>query len=362
MRILFVNAYFAPELYEGRRVHIEQLASNLIALGHEVWVHHDSPARHSRRLACARVERMRQLLAMDAFYVRVEGHYPLSLPRYLQHTWWSLGFRTVLVWEINAASDLVAFSNRDQAVAIRTMLDEELSKKARRVKLALCNTDGLAQYARDLGIRHVQTVPLASDPTVFDPQVPSKPDIARSNGLLNIVWSGNPTVGWHDLEIIARAAERLRDHSSIRFYIIGEKPEHIRFPGNVVLLGPKTYVEMPGYLSAMDVGLATYKDSSWSRYGVFSSPLKLFDYLASGLVVVGSPIEQIMKCIQDGLTGFIVPFGDDEFLANRLRYIVENRAHLAEIRVRARAMVVHYYNWRRVACETVAAIGQVLGR
>lgn len=328
----------------------------MIALGQEVWVNPASPAPHTRRLSRFRPLRLLQIRGMDVLYMRMQGHYPAALPAFLLPPWSAFYQRLPLVWEVNSASDLADLTPQAGAALPSGRLDDIHRVNARRVSLAVCNTEGLAQYARDLGIPRAQTIPLASDPDLFHPAAAPAAEIPRGAGLFNVLWCGNATVAWHDFEIIHQAARRLAAVPQIRFYLAGEPPPGVALPPNIAVLGPKPYSAMPGLMAAMDAGLATYKRPDWSRYGVFSSPLKLFDYMASGLAVLSSPIEQACRCLEDGVSGYLIPFGDDEALAARLLDIHRNPAAAAPVRQRARQLVVDYYNWRRVAAETLAAI------
>lgn len=357
MRLLFANAYFHPERYEGSRIHIEQLIKNLAEIGCEVWVHSTNPVDCARKLPRNYARHLAALHAMDIFYFRVEGRPPI-VGRYLKmlDQWRKLGFGKI-VWEINAASDYVASWS-----GMRDELDVALAKQARQVDLAICNTSGLAQFASELGIQNVRTIPLASAPDMFGMHVPYAPDVSRKPDRLNVVWMGNPSAPWHDFETIRKAAWQLKDNERIRFYFIGEHPPNMRFTDNVIMKGSIPYAEIPSYLKAMDVGLAIYRNPSWSRYGVFSSPLKLFDYFAAELVVVASPIEQVVKCIEDKRNGFIVPFENCEALVNCLCSLAERKSQLKQIGKRARSLVTEYYNWQRVAEETMAAMQELVGR
>jgi glycosyltransferase involved in cell wall biosynthesis len=56
---------------------------------------------------------------------------------------------------------------------------------------------------------------------------------------------------------------------------------------NVRLLGPLPYPEVPAFLQSLDVTLIPHRDTPYSRS---MSPLKLYQYLASGRPVVSTPI------------------------------------------------------------------------
>ncbi|MEO5616745.1 MAG: glycosyltransferase, partial [Candidatus Eisenbacteria bacterium] len=58
-------------------------------------------------------------------------------------------------------------------------------------------------------------------------------------------------------------------------------------PG-VAVLGPRPYEELPGYLQALDVGVIPFRAKDPYVQGI--NPNKVYQYLASGLPVVTTPI------------------------------------------------------------------------
>jgi glycosyltransferase involved in cell wall biosynthesis len=307
------------------------------------------------------VNRWRLLREVDAIYLRFEGQ-PIKLPRRLHVELTLLGWKKPVIWEMNATSDYCAlmWGAEGQEVDIER-LDQRIRLQTGQVKLAICNTGGLEQYSRFLGIPRGVVIPLGSDPAFFKPNVPLCQEILAQSADLNVVWCGSPEIRWHDLDSIVSAARILKKDKRIRFFIIGKTGEWSGCPENVTIVGEVPRKRLPSVLSCMDVGLALYRDPSWSRFGVYSSPLKLFDYMASGLVVVASPIEQVTDVIREGETGFLVPYDDTEALAGRLSKIANEEMIRREIIGRqARDLVLQYYNWKRVAEETASEIKRVL--
>lgn len=68
--------------------------------------------------------------------------------------------------------------------------------------------------------------------------------------------------------------------------------EDFRNAPNVYLLGPKSYETLPGYLKGYDVCLIPYV---LDEFNLSSSPLKLYEYLASGKPVVSVDIPQVAR-------------------------------------------------------------------
>src|SRR5205085_3107362 len=96
-----------------------------------------------------------------------------------------------------------------------------------------------------------------------------------------------------DTELLARAAEMRPDWS---FVMVGpvvkiSDDELPRRP-NIHYLGPKTYAELPGYLSGWDVALMPFAMNDSTQ---FISPTKTPEYLAGGKPVVSTPIKDVVR-------------------------------------------------------------------
>lgn len=360
MNVLFANAWYNPDRYMGSRVHTEAVLHGFEAAGHKAWVPAESPVTCGRRLAVPRLQKARQLARMDICYYRMEG-FPPCVTAFDRVSAGILLKRAPMVWEVNAASDLRALRGDRVDACELASLDMAIKRQARRVALAICNTNGLARFSADMGIRRTVTIPLGADPDRFSSSGRCDSVTCRDDGLLNVVWMGNTAVPWHDLDLLARAARRLQSAPHIRFFIVGPPPE-CAFPDNVTLVGEIAYDCVPSFLGKMDVGLALYRRGDWSRYGVFSSPLKLFDYLAARLVAVSSPIEQMETIIQHGFNGFLIPYGDDSALSDRLLWIAAHRNELDSLRAAGRKQVTSFFNWDRVIRDMVTAIESLYAR
>ena len=60
---------------------------------------------------------------------------------------------------------------------------------------------------------------------------------------------------------------------------------------NVHFLGPRSVEELPVHMAALDVALLCYRKNTWMDFGY---PLKLHEYLATGLPVVSAPLPAIL--------------------------------------------------------------------
>lgn len=85
-------------------------------------------------------------------------------------------------------------------------------------------------------------------------------------------------------------------HRNIDFYIIGMASDEIRSEfagiGNVKFLGPRPYSRIPGYLQHADVGLLPLRPIVANNG---RSPMKLYEYLASGIPVVARKTDELNR-------------------------------------------------------------------
>ena len=107
----------------------------------------------------------------------------------------------------------------------------------------------------------------------------------------------------------------------------------------------------------MDVGLVLYR----SGPGDYSSPLKLFDYMASGLTVVGTTQPQLREVFEQlGQLDLLVSRDDPEALADTLLRLAADRERVRRQGDLGRQLVIDRYNWRRAVRDTVDEIELVL--
>ena len=108
----------------------------------------------------------------------------------------------------------------------------------------------------------------------------------------------------------------------------------------------------------MDIGLAIYRPGPAD----FGSPLKMFDYLASGLAVVASPHPQMEIVLREaGQSDQVVPHGDADALAAVLLRLAADPSLLRQPQKQARSTLVQKYTWEHTVRRTYAAIDEAIG-
>ncbi len=93
----------------------------------------------------------------------------------------------------------------------------------------------------------------------------------------------------------------------------------------------------------------------------FTSPLKLFEYLAAGRPIVASDLPAIREVLHDGVDSLLVPPGDAAALATAIGRLLEDPV-LAERLAREASGLAPHYTWERRAERLEALFQEVLSR
>lgn len=106
-------------------------------------------------------------------------------------------------------------------------------------------------------------------------------------------FAGNLTASRVDFRLVKQTAIA---HPQATVLLIGPRdanfPPPSDLPANVVLMDARPYGQMPTYLAQFDVGLVPYLRNA---FNLGSSPLKIHEYLAVGLPVVGTGISALSE-------------------------------------------------------------------
>jgi glycosyltransferase involved in cell wall biosynthesis len=229
------------------------------------------------------------------------------------------------------------------------------------VDLTCCVSQAITDYVKErIGLKNVLTIPNGSDPALFTPEATPVKRVLRHPGRLNVVWIGSAEVKWHNFEMLKDAAWILWDNGNpaADFHIIGQGMQGLRdLPPNVHYHGAEQYEQLPHWLTAMDVGLNVYKSGAAD----YSCPLKLFDYMASGLTLVSTDQPQVREIFQKlNQLDLIVPTDNAPALAEVLRKLAADPDRVKQQGAAAREQAVTFYNWRRAAKDTLDAMQKLL--
>ncbi|MDW3713320.1 MULTISPECIES: glycosyltransferase [unclassified Pseudomonas] len=153
-----------------------------------------------------------------------------------------------------------------------------------RADLVVTASRGLSQWASEQGARHVMYMPNGVDFERFTGHPPRPAEYASLSGPIAVFVGDIST--WVDMTLIDACARAM---PWVNFVLIGpcaSPPATV--PANVHFLGVRPHDQLAGYLRHAQVGLIPFHLEKCGQLVAHIHPLKLYEYLASGLPVVSS--------------------------------------------------------------------------
>ena len=157
--------------------------------------------------------------------------------------------------------------------------------------------------------------------------------------------------------MLEAAARRLAHRRDLYFILAGgrQAAEGAGYRGR--RLGSLPYEQMPELVASADAGVAPYDTRRLRqlRLGFYWSPLKIFEYMASGLPTVTIALDVLDEIVREEQEGLHFREGDDAHLAGVLERLAGDPALRARLGAQARARVVERYSWAR-HCEQLEGV------
>jgi glycosyltransferase involved in cell wall biosynthesis len=159
---------------------------------------------------------------------------------------------------------------------------------------------------------------------------------------------------WHGAIQLVEAVKRLhaRGHTQYQAVLIGEGPERgaaeqaARGVRGITFAGRVAHSDMPSALAAADIGAAPFDVSQHPplALGFYWSPLKMFEYMASGLPVVAPGLPRLRGLVEHDVEGVLYEPATPAALAEAMASLADPaiRSRMAQA---ARARAVRDYGW-----------------
>jgi len=181
-------------------------------------------------------------------------------------------------------------------------------------------------------------------------------DLGVPKGAVVALFSGSFRP-WHGVHVFEEAARRLAGRRDLFFLLVGgpEAGEGRGYPGR--RLGTVPYERMPEIVAASDIGIAPYDTSRLRqlRLGFYWSPLKVFEYMASGLPTITIPLAPLTEIVREDREGAFFREGDGADLARAIAFLADAPERRAAQGRSARERVVERYSWAR-HCEQLEGV------
>jgi len=205
--------------------------------------------------------------------------------------------------------------------------------------------------------RSIHVQPNGVDPKRFCPQ---EDECSDRHFTVGFVGSLKP---WHDLATLASAfCILLRGYPEARLLVVGDGRERQSLEHLVESLGIASSVHfsgavrpdgVPQWMREMDIGIAPYAKDAANYF----SPLKILEYMACGLPVLGSNTGQIPELVEDGRFGLLYAAEDAISLAGAMSMLAGNARLRRQMGEAGRAAVEQRHSWDRVVASTLRLAG-----
>lgn len=167
---------------------------------------------------------------------------------------------------------------------------------------------------------------------------------------------------WKGVEVLVRALPYLPGERAV---IVGGSEEQIvplrrlaeseDVADRILFAGTVPHAQVRGYLENARVAVLPNLDSGVSR---FTSPLKLFEYMAAGVPIVASDIASLREILREGENAVLARPGDSEALASGIRSLLEDADLTVRISQRAREAAVNY-TWDARARKIIGVLDRL---
>lgn len=221
----------------------------------------------------------------------------------------------------------------EKANSFVRMLTERIEKKALRGSYALITiTTWLKNYAKRFN-QNVLFSPDGFDSETFKPKNKNTPrkklKIPREYTILT--YSGISFR--HGVETLVQSMKNFGKEEKIRIYFVGGLPKQIMklkrisnelgISERIIFVGNVAHKRVPDYLNASDLLILPYSKDRFTEY--FSSPLKLFEYMAVGKPIIATKVGCFNGILKNGENAILVEPGNPKALAEGMKKLLKNR-------------------------------------
>jgi len=176
---------------------------------------------------------------------------------------------------------------------------------------------------------------------------------------IDILYCGQ-LYAWKGVDTLVRAMPFVPDH---RLTVVsGNKKEDVdrvrklaadaNVAGRIDFVGYVPPHQVPGYLARARVGVVPIVAGYSAAADRYTSPVKLFEYMVSGVAVVASDLPSVREVLEDGVTGKLVRPNSPEALADGIGSLLRDDSLTQQIAGRAREHV-RQFTWESRAREII---------
>lgn len=253
----------------------------------------------------------------------------------------------------------------DHAGSVKAWLDAALlARPMRRYRESLCRSASalvspLLSIVPEFARGKTEIVTWGANVDAFHPQ--RRTEALRSgwgvSARTTVVLFSGSFRPWHGVHVFEEAARFLHKRDDLYFVLAGGSRRGPAQGFRGQYLGALPYGDMPATVASCDIGVAPYDTERQKqlRLGFYWSPLKIFEYMASGLPTVTIRREPLSEIVRQEREGLLIEDADPRGLAHAIERLAEDSSLREALGRSARARVVERYSWAR-HCEQLEAV------
>jgi glycosyltransferase involved in cell wall biosynthesis len=161
---------------------------------------------------------------------------------------------------------------------------------------------------------------------------------------------------WHGFDYLIELMHALKsDYFDIKLLAVGDSRERQMYEKKIIekgladsfiFTGHIQHVDIPKYISVMDITIAPHDRNSFKSIGGFhGSPLKIFEYMAMEKPVIATPIGQIKDIIEDDISGCLIFSDQIDEVKRAVIKLYEDKNYRDSLGKNARNVVMTNYTW-----------------
>lgn len=135
--------------------------------------------------------------------------------------------------------------------------------------------------------------------------------------------------------------------------------ENLGISSHVIFTGGVPTTEVPKYIAAADACLALFPVNLTT---ITKSPLKVYEYMASGKATIARDVGEISGCVISGKTGILVHTDNPEEYAQRIYDCFSKNGALLELGANARLTIEEHFLWEHSARTVLEACERARGK
>jgi glycosyltransferase involved in cell wall biosynthesis len=235
--------------------------------------------------------------------------------------------------------------------------------KLRRADAVIAVSSPLRKHLIDhVGIssNRVHVVPNGADVERFSQRVTPDPEITARVGDAPVVGFVGSFAAWHGPDMLAEVAVRVcRRRPDVRFVFVGDgdclddvKRSTAEVAGQVIFTGRVSHERVPALVRTFRIGLL-------AETGFYCCPLKVLEWMASGIAVVAPDYASMRDIVDEGTNAVLFPTRNVETAISTILSLLDAPERCAAIGHAAATKVRDQLTWRHNAQRVLSICSSV---